>query len=261
MAGFDPSLFEAERARLGVTLGAPLSFVDQTESTNDDAAAAAKHGAPHGAVFVAETQTRGRGRRGSEWLSAPGAGLWFSVLLRPELGPELLPGVALSAGLAVRAAIAERTAASLKVKWPNDVLASGRKLSGILVESQLNGPRIASVVVGVGINVTHREFPAEIRDIATSLGLLSASDTRREPLLASVLGALEREVERLATQGLAGVAEALAPHDALLGRRLRIDGREGQGAGVDRSGMLRVRSSDGAEQLVASGHVELLPAG
>lgn len=256
---FSRERFEAERTRRGLTLGAPLTFQLQTESTSDDAALAAKSGAPHGALFLADTQTRGRGRRGSQWLSAPGAGLWFSVLLRPRLSPELLPGIALSAGLAVRAAVAEHVAARVKVKWPNDVLADGRKLAGILVESQLNGADVASVVVGIGINVSQRELPEEIRDIATSLALLSSRETQREPLLAAVLEALESELERLSSRGLSGVAAALAPHDALLGRRMRIEGREGYGAGIDASGMLRLRLPNGAEQLIASGHVELLP--
>jgi BirA family transcriptional regulator, biotin operon repressor / biotin---[acetyl-CoA-carboxylase] ligase len=260
MLEFSKELFEAERQRRGVGLGHSLEHRDETTSTNDDAALAAKSGAPHGALFLAETQTRGRGRRGSEWVSAPGAGLWFSLLLRPRFAAELVPGVALCAGLAVRAAIAPRVSANVAVKWPNDVLADGRKLAGILVESQLSGPQIASVVVGIGINVKQTEFPAPIRDIATSLTLLSTSDDSRERLLVAVLGALETELERLAAGGLAGIAGALTPHDALLGRRLKIGAREGIGAGIDPSGQLRLRSVDGREELIASGHVELLPS-
>jgi len=89
---FDTALFERESAARGLTLGRPSHWRDQTQSTNDDALAAAKAGAPHGAVFGAEAQSRGRGRRGSEWLSAPGAGLWFSLLLRPALSAEQAPG-------------------------------------------------------------------------------------------------------------------------------------------------------------------------
>ena len=260
MSGFDTSRFEAERAAVGLALGEPTSWRDETVSTNDDAAAAAKNGAPHGALFGAETQTRGRGRRGSEWLSTPGAGLWFSLLLRPRFGAELAPALALCAGLSVRAAIAERVAAKVLVKWPNDVLADGRKLAGILVESQLSGAQISSVVVGIGINVTQCEFPEPLAAIATSLALLSARDLGRERLLADVLGRLEAELERLASQGMAGVAAALAPHDALLERRLRVESLEGRGAGIDPSGRLRLRLADGNVELVASGHVELLNA-
>ena len=113
--GFDSARFQSERDARGLTLGWPLSWRDETQSTNDDALGAAKNGAPHGAVFGAESQTRGRGRRGSEWLSTPGAGLWFSLLLRPDLPAELAPGLALCAGLAVREAVAARVAANVAV--------------------------------------------------------------------------------------------------------------------------------------------------
>src|SRR5258705_10757688 len=105
---FDTAVFERQCAARGVGLGRPVSWRDETESTNDDALAAAKSEAPHGALFGAELQSRGRGRRGSAWLSEPAAGLWFSLLLRPELSAELAPGLSLCAGLAVREAVATR---------------------------------------------------------------------------------------------------------------------------------------------------------
>jgi BirA family biotin operon repressor/biotin-[acetyl-CoA-carboxylase] ligase len=232
--------------------------LDETESTNDDALAAARHGAAHGALFGAESQRRGRGRRGSAWVSAPGEGLWFSVLLRPELSPELVSGLSLCAGLAVRAALAQRVAASVSVKWPNDVLAGNGKLAGILVESQLMGPRLNSVIVGIGINVGQTAFPDALSSIATSLALLGSEPQSREPLLADVLQQLELELRRLAAGGLVAMAEALRPHDALQGRRLRVDALEGTGAGIDASGRLLVLGSGGELTPVLSGHVELL---
>jgi BirA family biotin operon repressor/biotin-[acetyl-CoA-carboxylase] ligase len=255
---FDAARFEAECVARQLRLGRPTSWQDQTQSTNDDALAAAKTAAPHGALFGAETQTRGRGRRGSEWVSAPGAGLWFSLLLRPELSAELLPGLSLCAGLAVRAAVATRVSAKVQVKWPNDVLADGRKLAGILVESQVSGAKIASVIMGIGINVTQTAFPEGLGGIATSLTLLSASALAREQLLADVLHQLELELERLTREGLAGLAEALRPHDALFGRRLRVDALEGVGSGIDAAGRLLLRPANGPIEPVISGHVELL---
>jgi BirA family transcriptional regulator, biotin operon repressor / biotin---[acetyl-CoA-carboxylase] ligase len=254
---FDGALFAAECAAQQLELGRPVSWQDETQSTNDDALAAAKSGAPHGALFGAEAQTRGRGRRGSEWLSEPGAGLWCSLLLRPELSAELLPGLSLCAGLAVRSAVAARVNAPVLVKWPNDVLAGGRKLAGILVESQVAGANIASVIIGIGINVKQTAFPDSLASVATSLALLSASATGREQLLADVLRHLETELARLKHQGLAAVAEALRPHDALLGRRLRIDALEGVGNGIDGAGRLLLRKTDGQLEPVLSGHVEL----
>ena len=256
--GFDRARFQSEREARGLTLGRPLSWQAETQSTNDDALAAAKNGAPHGAVFGAETQTRGRGRRGSEWVSTPGAGLWFSLLLRPDLSAELAPGLALCAGLAVREAVAARVTAHVAVKWPNDVFAGGRKVAGILVESQVSGATLGSVVIGIGINVTQTAFPDPLSSIATSLALLSASVLDREGLLADVLIDLETSLERLTTSGMAAIAEALRPHDALLDRRLRIEGVEGVGAGIDTAGRLLLRTDLGQLRPIAAGHVELL---
>ncbi|RYZ05504.1 MAG: biotin--[acetyl-CoA-carboxylase] ligase [Myxococcales bacterium] len=256
--GFDVAVLEAEVATRGLALGRTVSWSADTTSTNDDALAAAKSGAPHGALFGAETQSRGRGRRGSEWLSAPGAGLWFSLLLRPELRAELAPGLALCAGLAVRSAVASRVAAPALVKWPNDVLAGGKKLAGVLVESQFTGAQVASVVVGIGINVEQEQFPEPIASLATSLRQLGAAERGRERLLADVLEAFERELSRIGTHGMPAIAEALRPHDALFGRRLRVGDVEGEGAGIDASGALLVRRKANDVTAVVSGHVELL---
>ncbi|HVY29324.1 MAG TPA: biotin--[acetyl-CoA-carboxylase] ligase [Polyangiaceae bacterium] len=254
---FDQRLFEAERQRRGAALGQPVSWRDETGSTNDDALAAAKSGAPHGALFGAETQSRGRGRRGSEWVSTPGAGVWFSVLLRPELTAEQAPALSLCAGLAVRDAVAPLVAATVQVKWPNDVLADGRKLAGILIESQLSGSKITSVIVGIGLNVAQTEFPQPIASIATSLALLQANDQRRESVLASVLCGLEQRLAELRDGGIAAIAAALRPHDALTGKKLRIDSVNGTGAGIDDSGQLLVCGADGTVTPIVSGHVEI----
>jgi BirA family biotin operon repressor/biotin-[acetyl-CoA-carboxylase] ligase len=257
---FDTALFQRESAARGLTLGRPIHWRDETQSTNDDALTAAKDGAPHGALFGAETQARGRGRRGSEWVSAPGGGLWFSLLLRPTLSAEQAPGLSLCAGLAVRDAVATRVSAAVQVKWPNDVLAGGRKLAGILVESQVIGKSLGSVVVGIGINVTQTAFPDALVGVATSLSLLSAADSQRERLLSDVLQGIETELARLAHAGLSAIAERLREHDALLGKRLRVGVLEGTAAGIDASGHLRLQKLDGQLERVASGHVELLGA-
>jgi len=255
---FDTALFQQQIASRELTLGRPVSWRDETQSTNDDALAAAKAGAPHGAVFGAETQSHGRGRRGSAWVSTPGEGLWVSLLLRPTLNAEQAPGLALCAGLAVRDAVARRVPALVQVKWPNDVLADGRKLAGILVESQVSGSKLSSVVVGLGINVAQTAFPEPISAIATSLALLAAMNARRELLLADVLQSFEAQLALLTNQGLPALAAALRPHDALLGKRLRIETITGVGAGIDATGKLIVRDDAHRLHPIASGHIELL---
>jgi BirA family biotin operon repressor/biotin-[acetyl-CoA-carboxylase] ligase len=191
-------------------------------------------------------------------VSTPGAGLWFSLLLRPELRAELVPGLALCAGLAVRAAVAKRVSAGVQVKWPNDVLAGGKKLAGILVESQFAGAQVTSVVIGIGINVAQTSFPEPIANTATSLSMLSATDVGREKLLADVLEAFEAELSRIGAQGLGAVAEALRPHDALFGKALRVGDVMGRGAGIDASGALLVERDDGQIESIIAGHVELV---
>ncbi|HKY35738.1 MAG TPA: biotin--[acetyl-CoA-carboxylase] ligase [Polyangiaceae bacterium] len=255
---FDVARFEADRAARGLSLGSPVSWLETTESTNDDALKAAKAGARHGALCGAETQSRGRGRRGSEWHSEPGAGLWFSVLLRPQLTAEVAPALSLCAGLAVREAVASRSAAQVAVKWPNDVLAGGRKIAGILIESQVIGQQLRGVVVGIGLNVEQRAFPSELVGVATSLALLEARDRAREPLLVDVLAGLEARVARLEAAGVSSISEEVRQHDALLGKRLRIDEREGIGAGIDDTGHLLLRTDAGLVEAISSGHVQLL---
>lgn len=254
---FDSELFAREQRRRGFTLGTPLSWLASTESTSDDALAAAKGGAPHGAVFGAEMQTRGRGRRGSSWVSTPGAGLWFSLLLRPNLPAHAVSGLSLCAGLAVQRAVAARVSGLARVKWPNDVWVDDRKISGVLIESQVSGASVSSVVVGIGINVSQHEFPDSIAGLATSLSLLSARELGREALLADVLWNLEQQIERLASGGVAAITPELRAVDALSGRRLRVDDVSGVGAGIDAAGRLLVRADDGSVTAVASGHVEL----
>ena len=256
---FDIARFTAEREARGVTLGAAIRWAELTASTNDDALSAARAGAAHGALFGAETQTLGRGRRGSEWFSEAGAGLWFSVLLRRALAAEAAPGLALCAGLSVREAVAARVASRVLVKWPNDVLVDARKVAGVLVESQINGSRLSWAVVGIGLNVLQTAFPKAISTTATSLELLHAGATGREALLADVLEALETRLTRLEARGMVSVAEELRQHDALLGRQLRVDERSGTGAGIDDSGRLLLQLESGAVEACISGHVELFP--
>lgn len=256
MPAFDPARAEALLAGRHAVLGRPLDYRAVTGSTNDDAMAAARAGAPHGATFVADEQTAGRGRRGHRWSAAPGENLTFSVLLRPRLELERLSALTLAVGLAVRDAVARRVRAPVQVKWPNDVFVGGRKIAGILVESQLTAGRLSAVVVGVGFNVGMRELPEEIRESATSLALLDAAELDREALLVDLLEALATRAETYERAGLEPMLDELARHDALRGTRVRIEGVEGIARGIDRDGALLVEDSAGTRRRVLSGTVE-----
>lgn len=256
MSRFDRARF---LALCRTDLGNPLEAVAETGSTNDDAMEAARLGAPHGATFVADSQTRGRGRRGARWSSPPGENLLCSVLLRPDLTPELAGTLTLAVGLAVRDVVAARVpgSRSVRVKWPNDVLIDGAKVAGILLESQIEAGRVAAVVVGIGLNVAMRELPAELRGIATSLALAGDPSPSREEVLASLLAALEARTAVHAREGLFPALAELREHDALLGRRARADRVEGIAAGIAGDGALLIRDDDGTEHRVTSGSVTL----
>jgi BirA family biotin operon repressor/biotin-[acetyl-CoA-carboxylase] ligase len=270
-------------ASRGCSLGVPLVIAEETASTNDDAKRGAREGAPHGAVWLAETQTSGRGRQGRVWLSPRGENLLFSVLLRLRCAPARVPPVSLVCGLAVRDAVARALGGvscddDVKVKWPNDVLVRSpgdgvfRKVAGVLVESALSGARVDYVVVGIGINVLTRALPEEVADIATSIALErdarggGGRELDRAEVLADVLSQLDRDVEHVAHKGLGLVHARLTRHDVLSGQEVESvtdDGSPGDlrgvAAGIDLEGRLLIRAPDGVITRVSSGEMRLRP--
>jgi BirA family biotin operon repressor/biotin-[acetyl-CoA-carboxylase] ligase len=257
MIAFDRARFEDLRRMRRLSMGAPLTAIEETTSTSDLALEAADAGAPHGALFVADAQTKGRGRHGHTWTSPPGENLTFSILLRPAIDAPRANGLALVVGLAVRAAASNRVPdANIGIKWPNDVVVERRKLAGVLVESRLHGSHLDAIVVGVGLNVHMREAPLEIRDVATSLALLGDAAPSREDALADILRELEPRFDSFVQGGLGSVLSELRRHDALLGARVVAGGRRGTAAGIDVDGALLVRDDSGLVQRITSGSVE-----
>lgn len=263
MSRLDAVAVARELARRGAAIGQPLSVAEETGSTNDDARRAAASGAPHGAAFLADAQTSGRGRAGHTWYSPPHENLYLSLLLRPQVSPAAVAPITLVCGLAV-AAVVERALQGARtgdmevgLKWPNDVLVGGRKIAGVLVEGQLRGAAIQSLVVGVGLNVGARSFPPEIADRATSLALLGA-EAPREALAADLITALGDAVARFEADNLAPFAADLARRDWLRGRPVRVGDVAGIAAGIDPEGRLLVQADDGTCHPVVSGEVSAL---
>jgi len=261
LRAFDPERFEALRARAG--FGAALHYRTATGSTNDDALAAARAGAPSGSVFIADHQTQGRGRRGKSWVAAPGHHLLFSILVRPGAAAPPPSALTLAVGLGVRGALAPASLTPLGLKWPNDVLAAGRKLAGILCEGQFTGSSLSAVVIGIGINVLAAPYPDELAPHVTCLEALAGERARvpsREQLLASVLAEVEARLETCTSQGFAALLGEFAAHDALAGERVEVSGGAalaGIARGVDAEGRLLVES-DGLLVPVLSGTVRVV---
>lgn len=260
---FDVRRFEEARDARGLGLGKPFVYAAVTGSTNDDALAAARAGVEHGATFVADAQTGGRGRRGRRWFAAPGESLLCSVVLRADLSVERASLLALVAGVSLRAAIAARCmkpelAERVRVKWPNDVWIDDRKVAGVLCESHVQGAKLAATIIGFGVNVSGREFPEELTYSATSLELASVQ-IAREDLLLAALAELEGRVTSLLAHGAEPLVRELGRYDALHGRRVRIEGVEGVASGFDNSGRLLLALSRDEILPQSAGSVELVP--
>ena len=193
--------------------GYPRRWLAETASTNDVARAWALAGAPDGAFATAARQTHGRGRRERKWESPAGTGLYVSFVLRPAWPAQQAPNLAILAGMAAFHALEKAGVKDLRVKWPNDVLAGGKKICGVLVERRLGAGRIEFAVVGIGINVGQEavEFPRELRAPATSCRLEGAAvsvDGMLEHLVESMHDACRAPVDALrAGWGAAGGAE------------------------------------------------------
>lgn len=204
--------------------GSPLRFFEEIGSTNTEALAWAKQGAPEGALVVTNHQTQGRGRWGRSWSSAPGKLLQFSLVLRPAMEPGHLGLVTTALGVACAQAIGTLCDLEPTIKWPNDVRIDGRKVAGILVETELSGSSVEVVVAGMGINVgwTTDEIPDELRDSTTSLRLASGgAPPDRVELLAAVLGAFEGLYRGLPATAGDLVVKAAARSD-VLGRDVTV---------------------------------------
>jgi BirA family transcriptional regulator, biotin operon repressor / biotin---[acetyl-CoA-carboxylase] ligase len=221
-------------------IGRPRVHLRVTDSTNERARALAAAGAPHGTLVTAGEQTAGRGRQGRSWAAPAGSAVLMSLIVRDV--SETLP-------LAAAVAVCEALPVDAEIKWPNDVWIDGRKVAGILVEGR---PQEGWAVLGIGMNVSTEELPAELH--ATSLRL-AGCDLSVEEALAALLAALERWLAAPAAEVLA----AWRSRDALLGRPVRWanGNKEGTAAGVDESGALIVDTAGGRVTLDA-GEVHLL---
>jgi len=232
-------------------------------STNSEAMRSAAEDSPEGSVFLAEEQLAGRGRGTNTWHSARSTGIYCSVILRPVMPPSDALIFSLAAGLAVRAAVAE-LAPQLQadLKWPNDLLLGGKKFCGILTEMNAEATRVRHLVVGVGINVNQVKFPADLRELATSLRIETGTEWSRVELCTALLKSLDREYRSLVED--AGALDAILHRfekssSSVRGRKVSIaenDGLAGITEGLDERGFLRIRTPHGV-QTVVSGTVKL----
>ncbi len=237
-----------------------LRYFPSIHSTNILAMQQAEEGAPEGMVYLADEQTAGRGRGGHGWHSAPGAGLYVSILLRPRMAPADILWLSLAAGLAVREAVQRVTSLQADIRWPNDLLFGKKKFCGILTELNAEVTRVRHSVIGIGINVHQGNFPAGLSSIATSLHIETGRSWPRQDLLLALLQSLHQETIAL-NADTAGAALSIldrlgAASSWIRGKHVHVDeveGYSGVTAGLDTRGFLRVRTPDDLRTVISGG--------
>ncbi|MFZ1947250.1 MAG: biotin--[acetyl-CoA-carboxylase] ligase [bacterium] len=245
----------------GSEFGCQVHCSATLDSTNDLAAVLARDGAAEGTLVVADRQARGRGRLGRGWESRPGLGLWFSLILRPDIQASRSCLISLVAALGIALRLREDYGINAVVKWPNDVLVGGGKICGILTESEFVGDRVRFVVLGVGLNVLHTrsDFSPDLRGRATSMRMATGRPERRAEALASVLRGIEEKYRAFLAAGFGDLRRELLLLSPLVGRQARVStGRgdlEGTVVDIDDDGALVLRGEGGGRTRVLAGDV------
>jgi BirA family transcriptional regulator, biotin operon repressor / biotin---[acetyl-CoA-carboxylase] ligase len=252
-------------ARLGKTkvIGRDIRVFEQTTSTNDVIEKLARDGVREGVAVFAEAQSKGRGRLGRRWLSPARKGLWFSILLRPELRPQEATQLTVASATALRRAIQQQTGLPAEIKWPNDILAGGKKVAGILTELHAELDRVRYVILGIGVDVNlgAGEFPPELRKLATSLKIESGRMISRAELATAIMRELDADYARIGGGGFAKVADEWEAHCQTIGRNVTIQIGErrlrGRAEALDDAGALLLRTEHGRLERVIGGDVTL----
>ena len=252
-------------ARLGKTkvIGRDIHVFEQTTSTNDVIEKLARDGVKEGAVVFAESQTKGRGRLGRKWISPGRKGLWFSVLLRPDLRPQETTQLMVASATALRRAIQSETGLRPEIKWPNDIVIGGKKVAGILTELSAELDRVRHVILGIGVdvNLVAGEFPPELRKLATSLKIESGRAISRAGLATAILRELDFDYARICGGGFAEVADEWQEHCKTIGRQVTIQIGErrirGRAESLDDDGALLLRTDHGRLERITGGDVTL----
>lgn len=242
-------------------MGSEIHGYKTIGSTNEAARRLAESGAKEGTIVIAEKQSRGRGRLGRTWHSTSGQGLYFSIVLRPQLDFTRLPALSMVAALSVCRAI-ESYGLKAEIKWPNDCMLDGKKVSGILVELSAELDRVEYAIMGVGINVNQRaaDFPLGLRSTATSIYRVSGYKIIRADLFRKFLADFEKSYHTFHRYGFRLIAPEIIKRSSVIGKKITLVlGRKkipGTALGFDSNGALRVKEKDGVK-IYSAGEVSL----
>jgi BirA family biotin operon repressor/biotin-[acetyl-CoA-carboxylase] ligase len=260
-----PDLLDSRELRIpkGQVIGRELVHFNEIDSTNNYAKKIANEGCHHGTIVVADRQTKGRGRVGREWESFSSEGLWFSIVLRPDLEPEHIQIVTLAAAVAVVEGIFANQGIVCGIKWPNDIILDNYKLGGILTELSAEPDHINYVVVGIGININQDKyaFGDEIKNKATSLKIHTGKRVSRVRLLESILSKFEQIYSKLIQGKSNEIINIWSKYSVTIGKEVRIifKGNEyvGLAQAITSDGKLIVKCNDGEVREISSGEIQV----
>ncbi|MCI1592422.1 biotin--[acetyl-CoA-carboxylase] ligase [Heyndrickxia oleronia] len=252
--------------RLGLKtskLGSMIQYLDTIDSTQKVAHQLAQEGCPEGTIVVAEEQTNGRGRLTRHWHSPKFTGIWMSIVLRPKLPPFKAPQFTLITAVAVVQAIEQLCDLQPEIKWPNDILIKGKKVTGILTELQADSDKIHSIIIGIGINVnqTREDFPEELHSVATSIAIENGGKLSRSILIQQILANLEKYYQIYLDKGFAPLKLLWESYAISIGKdiiaRTVNEVIAGKAIGISDEGVLKIQDKNGVIHDIYSADIEV----
>jgi BirA family transcriptional regulator, biotin operon repressor / biotin---[acetyl-CoA-carboxylase] ligase len=248
----------------GKLIGHKVYYYPEIGSTNDEAYRLGIDGSEEGTVVIADSQTKGKGRMQRVWHSPAGSNIYTSIILRPHFKPASAPQISIVAGVAVAEFLEQYCENSIELKWPNDVLASGEKICGILAQMKSSADQVDFIIVGIGINVNIKkdQFPADLRDIATSLAIEAGHDFSRDDLIISLYENLAKWYKKLLQDGFAPIKEKWLSLAPMIGKNVQVthfsETLTGKALGIDDKGSLILLTAQSDTILISAGDATIL---
>lgn len=261
-----PEKITADEIRLGLKtkfIGKNIHYEESVDSTQKIAHRFAYEDVPEGTAIIAEEQLSGRGRMDRKWHSPKFTGIWMSLILRPNIPLTKAPQLTLLTAVSVVHAIEEMTDLTPEIKWPNDILINGKKVTGILTELQAEADRIHSIIVGIGMNVNQKldDFPVELQETASSLLIENGKPVPRAELIRCIFMHFEKLYLLYLEQGFFPIKLLWESYAVSIGKHLKArtitNTIEGKALGITDEGVLKLEDQDGIIHLVYSADIEL----
>ncbi|WP_409301346.1 biotin--[acetyl-CoA-carboxylase] ligase [Peribacillus sp. SCS-155] len=261
-----PEKVTANEIMLGLKthrLGQKIHYQETVDSTQKIAHRLSNEGAPEGTIVIAEEQSLGKGRLTRAWYSPKYTGVWMSLILRPNIPFQQAPQLTLLAAVSVVQAIEEVTSLLPGIKWPNDILINGRKVTGILTELQAEADRIHSVITGIGINVNQQEqdFPEELNQKASSLFIESGQRISRAELIQQTLVKMETLYDLYLEKGFGPIKLLWESYAVSLGKQIKAstltETLYGTALGITDEGVLLLEDGKGHVHSIYSADIEI----